>query len=112
VIAAMGDAWLGGDDIDTVLAEAAANQFWRQHKVDLRRQVVEYQRVRFACEEAKRALSTASSTTLHVREVLRTTDGMVDLKLALDAATLARAASAIIRRTLDVCQLALRKAGV
>jgi molecular chaperone DnaK len=54
VVAAAGDAWLGGDDIDTVLAEAAANQFWRQHKVDLRRQVVEYQRMRFACEEAKR----------------------------------------------------------
>ncbi len=112
VVAAMGDAWLGGDDIDTVVAEAAANQFWRQHKVDLRRQAVEYQRVRFACEEAKRTLSTASSTTLHVREVLRTTDGMVDLKLALDTRTLARAAGAIIRRTLDVCQQALRKAGI
>lgn len=112
VLAAQGDPWLGGDDIDTVLAEAAINQFWRQHKVDLRRQVVEYQRVRLACEEAKRALSTAPSTTLHVREVLRTTDGMVDLKLALDAATLTRAAGAIVRRTLDVCQLALRKAGV
>ncbi|MBK9032165.1 MAG: Hsp70 family protein [Myxococcales bacterium] len=112
VVAALGDAWLGGDDIDSVLAEAAANQFWRKHKVDLRRQVVEYQRVRFACEEAKRALSTAPSTTLHVPEVLRTTDGMVDLKLALDSATLARAAGAIIRRTLDVCAQTLRKAGV
>jgi molecular chaperone DnaK len=112
VVSANGDPWLGGDDIDVVVAEAAINQFWRQHKVDLRRQVVEYQRVRFACEEAKRALSTANSTTLHVREVLRTADGMVDLKLALDAPTLARAAGAIIRRTLDVCQQALRKADV
>jgi molecular chaperone DnaK len=112
VIAAAGDPWLGGDDIDTVLAEAAINQFWRHHKVDLRHQVVEYQRVRVACEQAKRALSTAATATLHVREVLRTADGMVDLKLALDAATLARAASAIIRRSLDVCQQALRKGGV
>lgn len=112
VVAAAGDAWLGGDDVDTVLAEAAINQFWRQHKVDLRRQVVEYQRVRFACEEAKRALSTAPTATLHVPDVLRTTDGMVDLKLTLDGPTLARAAGAIIRRSLDVCAHTLRKAGV
>ena len=112
VVGAAGDPWLGGDDVDTVLAEAAVNQFWRQHKVDLRHQVVEYQRVRFACEEAKRTLSTDPTATLHVPEVLRTADGMIDLKLTLDEATLARAAGAIIRRSLDVCQQALRKAGV
>jgi cell division ATPase FtsA len=112
VVAAAGDPWLGGDDIDTVLAEAAINQFWRQHKVDLRRQVVEYQRIRFACEEAKRALSSAPTATLHVRDVLRTTDGMIDLRLTLDGPTLARAAGAIIRRSLDVCTQTLRKAGV
>lgn len=112
VVASDGDAWLGGDDIDTVLAEAAINQFWRQHKVDLRRQVVEYQRIRLACEDAKRTLSTAAATTLRVPDVLRTTDGMIGLKLALDAATLARAAGAIIRRSLDVCDVALRTAGI
>ena len=112
VVASHGDAWLGGDDIDTVLAEAAINQFWRQHKVDLRRQVVEYQRIRLACEDAKRALSLDASTTLRVPAVLRTADGMIDLKLALDAGTLARAAGAIIRRSLDVADAALRKAGI
>ncbi|MEZ4404391.1 MAG: Hsp70 family protein [Kofleriaceae bacterium] len=112
VVAANGDPWLGGDDIDTVLAEAAANQFWRLHKVDLRRQVVEYQRIRLACEEAKRTLSTEPATTLWVPEVLRTASGMVDLKLTLDAATLARAAGAIIRRSLDVCAQTLAQAGV
>jgi len=112
VVASHGDPWLGGDDIDTVLAEAAINQFWRQHKVDLRRQVVEYQRIRLACEDAKRALSTAPTTTLRVAEVLRATDGMVDLKLALDRPTLARAAAAIIRRSLDVADTALRQANI
>jgi molecular chaperone DnaK len=112
VVAAHGDPWLGGDDIDTVLTEAAMNQFWRQHKVDLRRQAVEYQRVRLACEEAKRALSAHATTILSVPDVLRTADGMVGLRLALDTATLARAAQPIIRRSLDVCQQALRKAGI
>ncbi|HVK77551.1 MAG TPA: Hsp70 family protein, partial [Kofleriaceae bacterium] len=112
VVASAGDAWLGGDDIDTVLADAAANQFWRQHKVDLRKHAVEHQRLRFACEEAKRALSTVESTRLVVPEVLRTAAGMVDLKLTLERPTLARAAAAIVRRTLDVCGRALSQAGV
>ena len=112
VVASAGDAWLGGDDIDTVLAAAAANQFWRQHKVDLRKHAVEHQRLRFACEEAKRALSTVESTRLVVPEVLRTAAGMVDLKLTLERPTLARAAAAIVRRTLDVCGRALSQAGV
>jgi molecular chaperone DnaK len=112
VVASAGDAWLGGDDIDAVIADAAANQFWRQHRVDLRKQAVEWQRLRFAAEKAKRALSTAESTQLVATEVLRTAQGMVDLRLTLDRATLARAGSAIIRRTLDVCQQALSKSGL
>jgi|JI10StandDraft_1071094.scaffolds.fasta_scaffold143704_3 molecular chaperone DnaK len=112
VIASAGDAWLGGDDIDAVLADAAANQFWRQHRVDLRKQAVEWQRLRFAAEEAKRALSTVESTQLVAPEVLRTAAGMVDLRLTLDRPTLARAGAAIIRRTLDVCEQALGRAGV
>jgi molecular chaperone DnaK len=112
VVAAAGDAWLGGDDLDAVIADAAANQFWRQHRVDLRKQAVEWQRLRFAAEAAKRGLSAAESTQLVARDVLRTAQGMIDLRLTLDRATLARAATAIIRRTLDVCEQALARAGV
>ncbi len=112
VVGSAGDAWLGGDDIDTVLADAAANQFWRQHKVDLRKHAVELQRLRFACEEAKRALSTVESTRLVVSEVLRTATGMVDLQLTLERPTLARAAGAIVRRTLEVGTRALSQAGI
>ncbi|MBP9207610.1 MAG: Hsp70 family protein [Kofleriaceae bacterium] len=112
VLTTAGDTWLGGDDLDQVLAEAAANQFWRLHKVDLRRQAVEWQRLLFACEQAKRELSTADMATIHVPEVLRTADGMVDLKLAIDRATLARASASLIERTLRVCDSALAKVGL
>jgi molecular chaperone DnaK len=112
VVASTGDPWLGGDDIDAVLSDAAANQFWRQHKVDLRRHAAELQRLRFACEEAKRRLSTEESTRLEVKDVLRTADGMVSLKLSLDRPTLARAAGAIIRRSLEVADRALAQASL
>ncbi len=107
VLATAGDTWLGGDDFDQVLAEAAANQFWRQHKVDLRTQAVEWQRLLFACEHAKRELSTADSSLISVPQVLRTADGMVDLTLRVDRPTLKRASAAIVGRTLDVCRQAL-----
>jgi molecular chaperone DnaK len=112
VLATAGDSWLGGDDLDLVLAEAAANQFWRQHKVDLRKHAAELQRLRFACEEAKRKLSTEESTRLEVKDVLRTADGMVSLKLSLDRPTLSRASGAIVRRSLEVADRALGQAGI
>jgi molecular chaperone DnaK len=112
VLATAGDTWLGGDDVDLVLAEAAANQFWRQHKVDLRKQAVEWQRLKFACEQAKRALSVAETAVIAVPQVMRTASGMVDLELKIDRATLARAARALLDRSLAVCDQALTDAGV
>jgi molecular chaperone DnaK (HSP70) len=110
VLATAGDTWLGGDDVDLVLAEAAANQFWRQHKVDLRKQAVEWQRLRFACEQAKRTLSVAEAATIAVPQVMRTASGMVDLTLQIDRPTLARACKALIGRSLAVCDRALEAA--
>lgn len=112
VVASGGDPWLGGDDIDAVLSDAAANQFWRQHKVDLRKHAVEWQRLRFASEEAKRTLSSVESTRLEVKDVLRTADGMVSLKLSLDRGTLSRASAAIVRRSLEVADRAMAQAGI
>jgi molecular chaperone DnaK len=112
ILATSGDTWLGGDDLDLVLAEAAANQFWRQHKVDLRKQAVEWQKLRFACEQAKRKLSTDEQAVIRVPEVLRTANGMIDLELAVDRPTLARAVGALVKRSLDVCDKALAKVGV
>jgi molecular chaperone DnaK len=112
ILATSGDTWLGGDDLDLVLAEAAANQFWRQHKVDLRKQAVEWQKLRFACEQAKRQLSTEETAVIRVADVLRTANGMIDLELAVDRPTLARAAGALVKRSLDVCDKALAKVSV
>ncbi|HTJ41375.1 MAG TPA: Hsp70 family protein [Kofleriaceae bacterium] len=112
ILATAGDTWLGGDDLDLVLADAAANQFWRQHKVDLRKQAVEWQKLRFACEQAKRELSAHEQAVIRVPQVLRTAAGMVDLELAVDRPTLARASAALIKRALDVCDKALAKVGI
>ncbi len=112
ILATAGDTWLGGDDLDLVLADAAANQFWRQHKVDLRKQAVEWQKLRFACEQAKRQLSIVETAEIRVPQVLRTATGMIDLELAVDRKTLARATAPLVARSLEVCDKALAKVGV
>jgi len=112
VLATAGDTWLGGDDFDRVLAEAASNQFWRVHKVDLRRQAMEWQRLLFACEKAKRELSEGQQAVIWVPEVLRTASGMVDMRLTIDRAILSRACAAVIQRSLDTCGEALDLLGM
>jgi len=112
VLATSGDTWLGGDDFDNVLATAAANQFWRKHQVDLRNQAMEWQRLLFACEHAKRQLTKSERAAIHVPEVLRTAEGMVDLHLTIDRDTLDRASMPIIEQSLDTCNEALELIGM
>lgn len=112
VLATAGDTWLGGDDFDSVLAEAAANQFWRMHKVDLRKQAVEWQKLVFACERAKRMLSVDDEAMIFVPEVLRSAEGMVDLNISLDRATFERACRPVIDRALATCDEALHLLGM
>jgi uncharacterized protein (TIGR02266 family) len=107
VLATAGDTWLGGDDFDTVIADAVANQFWRMHKVDLRTQTVEWQKLVFACERAKRLLSVDDEAMIFVPDVLRTAQGMVDLNISLNRETFERACAPTINRSLDTCMHAL-----
>ena len=112
VMATAGDTWLGGDDFDSVIAEAAANQFWREHKVDLRRQAVEWQKLVFACERAKRMLSVDEEAVIFVPDVLRGASGMIDLNISINRATFERASRPVIDRSLATCDQALELLGM
>jgi len=107
VLATAGDTWLGGDDFDSVLAEATANQFWRANKVDLRKQAVEWQRVRFAAERAKRLLSVDDAASIFVPEVARGPDGPVDLDVEVTRDAFNRACAPLIEQSLATCAHAL-----
>ena len=64
VLATSGDNHLGGDDFDERLTNYLIQEFKRQEKVDLSRDVTALQRVREEAEKAKKSLS--SSTTVNV----------------------------------------------
>jgi len=64
VVASSSDPWLGGNDFEEVLAGAAADDFWRQHRIELRHQVVQWQRLLLTAEQAKRELSAQRRAVL------------------------------------------------
>jgi molecular chaperone DnaK len=107
VLATAGDSWLGGDDFDLALADAVANQIQKMHGIDLRKAVVDWQRVLYACERAKRQLTASPTAEIHVPELLRTATGTVDLSFRIDRNTLERVCAGVIDRSLATCSDAL-----
>jgi actin-like ATPase involved in cell morphogenesis/Tfp pilus assembly protein PilZ len=107
VLATAGDSWLGGDDFDLALADAVANQIQKMHGIDLRKAVVDWQRVLYACERAKRQLTASTTAEIHVPELLRTATGTIDLAFRIDRHTLERVCAGVIDRSLATCSDAL-----
>ncbi len=107
VLATAGDSWLGGDDFDLALAEAVANQIYKMHGMDLRKQVVDWQRVLYACEKTKRQLTNEQSAEIHVPELLRSAQGPMDLRFRVDRGILERVCAGVIDRSLATCSDAL-----
>jgi molecular chaperone DnaK len=111
VLASGGDAWLGGDDIDLAIASAAADGFWRETRVDLRQRAVEWQRLLYASEHAKRMLSTQEQTELVVEHALEHPKAL-DLRWAISRGELEQLCGPVLEASLDVCRETLASAGL
>lgn len=69
VLATAGDSFLGGDDVDNLIADRMAEQFLKQHRQDARQDPETYERLKTTAEEVKIALSTAESHTVMLKEL-------------------------------------------
>jgi molecular chaperone DnaK len=107
VISTAGDMFLGGDDFDEALASAVANSFWKQTGIELRNDVVEWQRLLFACENVKRELSTTNSVDLRVPKVAHTSRGNLDITAAVSRDLFNSLCIDLVRRSFAVCDRAL-----
>ncbi|WP_437193877.1 molecular chaperone DnaK [Planctomicrobium sp. SH527] len=66
VLSTNGDTHLGGDDFDDVLINFVAEEFKKQESIDLRKEPMALQRLREACEKAKKELSSLQSTEINL----------------------------------------------
>ncbi len=113
VLATAGDTFLGGDDVDTLIADQMAAQFLEQNRYDARQDRQAYERMRAAAEWAKIQLSDKPDVKLCVEE-LAYGDGGVALNLdyALSRQQLEHMCQPLVARSFDVCEDAMKAAGL
>jgi len=102
VLSTAGDAFLGGDDIDVALAGQLADRFRRDHRLDLRRSQVEWQRLLFATERAKCELAEKDETEVVVEQAGFGEGGAVDLRMKVTRNDLASVAYAFVERSIEL----------
>jgi heat shock 70kDa protein 1/2/6/8 len=69
VKATSGDTHLGGEDFNTRLLNYYVEELKRKHRVDISDNLRALRKLRCACEQAKRALSSAQVTTVQVESI-------------------------------------------
>jgi molecular chaperone DnaK len=83
VISTNGDGHLGGDDFDEALIHHVADQFKKEHGVDLRKDVMALQRLQEACEKAKKELSSVPQTDINLPFITADAAGPKHLQMTI-----------------------------
>lgn len=98
VISTSGDTHLGGDDFDEALVNHVADQFKRDHGIDLRNDPMALQRLQEACEKAKKELSTVPETDLNLPFITADATGPKHLQMKISRAKFEELVDGLIER--------------
>jgi molecular chaperone DnaK len=110
VRATHGDNHLGGDDIDAVLLEHALADFEEQH--GQRPGLIGVSRLRMACEQLKKDLSSQAAATLSEMDIPLENGGTVAFSMELNRTQFEEIAEDLIRRTLTSIRHVMRESGL
>ncbi len=100
VLATSGDTQLGGTDMDAALVNFIAEEFRREHGIDLRKDAMANQRLKEAAEKAKIELSTILETDLNLPFITADASGPKHLTLKFTRAKL----ESLIQPIVDRCK--------
>lgn len=106
VLATNGDNHLGGDDWDQRLIDWCADRFQRENGIDLRKDPMALQRLKEACENAKKELSSAQQSDINLPFITADATGPKHLNYTITRAEFER----ITRDLLDRCKAPVTKA--
>ncbi len=112
VKATSGDTHLGGDDFDQRIIDWLAEDFKREHGIDLRTDRVALQRLKEAAEKAKMELSTLMQTEISLPFITADPSGPKHLTATLTRARLEQLCADLIERSMGPVRQALRDAGL
>jgi molecular chaperone DnaK len=112
VLATSGDTHLGGKDVDQKIVDWIADEFKKEHSIDVRKDTMALQRVREAAEKAKIELSSTTQTEINLPYLSAGTDGPIHFVQTLNRAQFDNMISDIVDHTIAPCKIALDEAGL
>jgi len=101
-----GDTQLGGTDMDNRLVDYIAEEFKKEHGIDLRKDRVANQRLRDAAEKAKIELSTTLTTEINQPFITADASGPKHLTMTMTRSKLEE----VIRPVIDRCKAPMEQA--
>lgn len=112
VLATAGNNHLGGDDFDNRLVEYVIKTFKKEEKINLEKDSTAVQRIREACENAKKELSSNTRTTINLPfiTVTKNTPHHIDMVITRDIFN--KLTDDLVEQTAGPVLQALQDAGV
>ncbi len=108
-----GDTFLGGEDFDMRIVNYLADEFKKEHSVDLTQDKMALQRLKEAAEKAKIELSSSSQTEINQPFISMGSNGQpLHMVMKLTRAKLESLVGDLIKASLKPCQAALKDAGL
>ena len=108
-----GDTFLGGEDFDMRIVNYLADEFKKEHSVDLTADKMALQRLKEAAEKAKIELSSSSTTEINQPFISMGSNGQpLHMVMKLTRAKLESLVSDLIKSSMKPCQAALKDAGL
>ena len=112
VLSTNGDTFLGGEDFDLKIIDFLAEEFKKDHGVDLHNDPLALQRLKEAAEKAKIELSNSQQTEINLPYITADQSGPKHLVLKLTRSKLESLVGELVSRTIDPCRVALQDANL
>ena len=108
-----GDTFLGGEDFDMRIVNYLAEEFKKEHSVDLTQDKMALQRLKEAAEKAKIELSSANQTEINQQFIsMGSTGKQLHMVMKLTRAKLESLVGDLIKASMKPCAAALKDAGI
>ena len=112
VLSTNGDTFLGGEDFDLRLIDYLADEFKKEHGMDLHNDPLALQRLKEAAEKAKIELSSSQQTEVNLPYITADASGPKHLVQKLTRAKFESLVEDLVERTLGPVKIALGDAGL
>lgn len=112
VKATNGDTFLGGGNFDQKIIHWLADEFQKEHSVDLRKDKMALQRLKEAAEKAKHELSSTLETDINLPFITADATGPKHLNIKLSRVKLEALVSDLIESLVAPCETCIKDSGI